>query len=110
MSELSRRWGFLDQAAAVHKLDCGALQSDSADASLFDLDLVDTPDAIVGYGMAARKIYDGLKRVIGQTGGLLILAQASGKRDTVDLPSLVGAEEALAEAREACSPVGAAAS
>jgi hypothetical protein len=100
MSELSRRWSILDQAAMVHRLDCEALQSDSADAPLFDLDLAETSDAIVRYGMAARKIYDALKRVIGQAGGLLILAQASSKRDAVDLPSLVSAEEAFAEARE----------
>jgi hypothetical protein len=98
MNSPSRQWSLLDQAATVHRWHCESLGSpaESDDATAFDAPPAD--EAVLGYGLAARRIYDALKRIIGQTGGLLILAQTSGRRDPVDFPSLVSAEEAFEEA------------
>jgi hypothetical protein len=98
MSELSARWGFLDQAATVHRLHCEALQQENAHVAADEPDLDQTSDQVIAYAIVARKIYDALKRVIGQSGGLLIIVQTTGKRETVDLPSLASAEDILEEA------------
>ena len=40
---------------------------------------------------ALRRPYDGLRRLIGQAAGLLLLAQASSRREIVDLPAVAAA-------------------
>ncbi len=97
MSSVSTRWSIIDSATAVHRVECQSLAQDAddgpADAALNGLD-----DQVVGYGLEARRAYDELKRTIGQVAGLLILAQAGGRRDAFDLPALRRAEAVQEEA------------
>ncbi|MCF4127676.1 hypothetical protein [Methylobacterium sp. SyP6R] len=107
MSSVSTRWSIIDSATAVHRVECQSLAQDAddgpADAALNGLD-----DQVVGYGLEARRAYDELKRTIGQVAGLLILAQAGGRRDAFDLPALRRAEavqeEALDRVRRLAAP------
>jgi hypothetical protein len=100
MSDVSRTWSFFDHAAAIHRPSCESVRPGGADVPISEVDPAQVSESVIAYGMAARRVYDSLKRVIGQTGGLLILAETTGRRDVIDLPSLVSAEEALAEAQE----------
>ncbi len=92
----SRSWSMLDHASTVHQLHCESLAG--PDDQPIEVDPARTDEAVMRYGLAARGIYNDLKRVIGQVGGLLILAQASARRDAFDLPSLVHAEELCGDA------------
>jgi hypothetical protein len=59
-----------------------------------------TPEAIVRYVVASRPVYDGLRRLIGQVAGLLVLAEAGGRRDVLDLPDVPAARERWAEVEQ----------
>lgn len=90
--------GFFERAVTIHRYDCEAVSVDDQptgggpaadiDAACFALD-----EAVVGYAVAARPLYDGMRRSIGQVAGLLVLVQASGRRDVLDLPELAVAGE-----------------
>lgn len=54
---------------------------------------VDFDDYTVAYRVAVRPVFDGLRDLIGQLAGLLILAQARPRCDLADLPELVIARE-----------------
>ena len=95
---VSQRWSLFDRAATVHAPTCQSVQP--GQPIDLDLDLDRTSDAVIAYGLTARRIYDDLKRVIGQAAGLLILAQASARRDAFDLPSLAHAEGVCREAAD----------
>ena len=88
----ARALSILDQAATIHHWTCDSLGRAVEDQPI-EIDPDRTDDAVIRYGLAARSIYGDLKRVIAQAGGLLILAQASARRDAFDLPSLAHAEE-----------------
>jgi hypothetical protein len=94
-----RTWSLLDQAATVHHWDCDSLGA-SDDGLPVEADPSRTDEAVMRYGLAARAIYSDLKRVIAQAGGLLILLQASLRRDALDLPSLDQAEDLSAAVAE----------
>ncbi len=97
MTGLSQKWAFLDRVAAVHDIRCESLAIPDEGPTLeIDADRID--EAMARYGLEARRIYDDLKRVIGQVGGLLILAQASSRREALDLMSLAHAEGACSDA------------
>jgi hypothetical protein len=92
MSASQQRWSLLDQATAVHRIGCEALAGPAVEQGL-EVDAEHTEEAVMRYGLAARSIYSDLRRLVGQLGGLLILAQASKRRDVLDLPSLSHAED-----------------
>ena len=97
MTGLSQKWAFLDRVAAVHDIRCESLAF--PDEEIVPEDGPErTDDALTLYGGEARRIYDDLKRVIGHVGGLLILVQASTRREALDLVSLAHAEGACAQA------------
>jgi len=87
MSSLS----MVDQAAQIHRPDCASFGPTPAIPIAPLPEGVD--DGVIAYGLQARPIYSALKRVIGQVAGLLILLEASGRREALDLPSLASVEE-----------------
>jgi hypothetical protein len=76
----------LDRAALVHRWDCPAV----AEPALPEPDLAEVDAAAAA---ALRRPYDSLRRLIGQAAGLLVLAQASQRREIVDLPAVAVARE-----------------
>ncbi|HEX4764972.1 MAG TPA: hypothetical protein VH414_01715 [Lichenihabitans sp.] len=98
MSASDRRFSLLDAAApAVHRVTCESLRGEPDEPPL-DLDPNRVDEAVMRYGLGARGVYADLRRVVGQVGGLLILAQASGRRDPLDSAALAQAEETHAGA------------
>jgi hypothetical protein len=77
----------LDRAALVHRWDCPAV---AANPALPEPDIAEVDAAAAA---ALRRPYDALRRLIGQAAGLLVLAQASQKREIVDLPAVAVARE-----------------
>ena len=94
---------FFERAVTVHRYDCelvsapGAAAPQSGEPGLAIDDDVIADDAIVRYVVATRPLYDGLRRLIGQVAGLLVLAQAAGRRDVLDLPDVAAARERWAQ-------------
>jgi hypothetical protein len=76
----------LDRAALVHRWDCPAV----AEPALPEPDVAEIDAAAAA---ALRRPYDALRRLIGQAAGLLVLAQASQRREIVDLPAVAVARE-----------------
>jgi hypothetical protein len=76
----------LDRAALVHRWDCPAV----AEPELPEPEVAEVDAAVVA---ALRRPYDALRRLIGQAAGLLVLAQASQRREIVDLPAVAVARE-----------------
>jgi hypothetical protein len=76
----------LDRAAVVHRWDCPAVAEPSFPEP--DVAAVDAAAAAV-----LRRPYDALRRLIGQAAGLLVLAQASQRREIVDLPAVAVVRE-----------------
>jgi hypothetical protein len=76
----------LDRAALVHRWDCPAV----AEPAPPEPDVAEVDAAAAA---ALRRPYDGLRRLIGQAAGLLVLAQASQRREIVDLPAVAVARE-----------------
>lgn len=77
----------LDRVAAVHRWDCPAV---AAKPALAETDVAEVDAAAAA---ALRRPYDALRRLIGQAAGLLILAQASQRREIVDLPAVAVARD-----------------
>ena len=80
----------LDRAALVHRWDCPAVAAEPA------LPEPDVAEADAAAAAALRRPYDALRRLIGQAAGLLVLAQASQRREIVDLPSRRRSARAMA--------------
>jgi hypothetical protein len=78
--------GMLDRAALVHRWDCPAV----AEPALPEPDVAEIDAAAA---TTLRRPYDALRRLIGQAAGLLVLAQASQRREIVDLPAVAVARE-----------------
>jgi hypothetical protein len=76
----------LDRAALVHRWDCPAV----AEPALPEPDIAEVDAAAAA---ALRRPYDALRRLIGQAAGLLVLAQASQRREIIDLPAVAIARE-----------------
>ena len=77
----------LDRMTTVHRWDCPAVAADPA------LPHPETADIDAAAATALRRPYDGLRRLIGQAAGLLVLAQASQRREIIDLPAVAVARE-----------------
>jgi hypothetical protein len=101
-----------DRAVTIHRQDCeivagagigGLAATEVAEAPEWTA----APDAVVAYRVEAGKVFDTLRCLIGQLAGLLILAQASGRSEILDLPDLGIAAARLAEAETALSALAA---
>jgi hypothetical protein len=77
----------LDRAALVHRWDCPAV---AAEPAFSEPDVAEVDAAAAA---ALRRPYDALRRLIGQAAGLLVLAQASNRREILDLPAVAVARE-----------------
>jgi hypothetical protein len=77
----------LDRMAIVHRWDCPAVAAEPAlpEPAVADVD--------AAAAAALRRPYDALRRLIGQAAGLLVLAQASSRREIIDLPAVAVARE-----------------
>jgi hypothetical protein len=90
---------FFERAITIHRLDCEAIAAGQAArcAETEDRATIDGEtslnEAIAGYVVAIRPIYDALRRLIGQVAGLLVLVHAGGRRDILDLPDVSAARE-----------------
>jgi hypothetical protein len=82
----SRGRDVLDRMTTVHRPDCPAVASEPPPRT-------DVADLDMGAAAALRRPYDALRRLIGQAAGLLLLAEASHRREIVDLPSVAAARE-----------------
>jgi hypothetical protein len=93
---------FFARAVTIHRYDCEAVSvSPGNNAPLTGDDpaegLADRSGAIAAYAVSARPIYDGIRRLIGHVAGLLVLVEAGGRRDVLDLPDLAAARERWTE-------------
>lgn len=88
----------LDWAAQVHDPSCAGFGPSGAVETFCLPDAV--RDEVAAYGLEVRQVYNALKRVIGQAAGLMILLEASNRREALDLSSLAAAEETFQEARQ----------
>lgn len=96
----------LDDKPVIHRSDCAAM-SDALETDAFSPAL---RDEIIAYGLAIRPAYEGLRSVLGQYAGLLLLAYGSPRADYPDLDVMTLAADRLREARDllgqACPPAG----
>jgi len=104
MADLSAK-RFFERAVTVHRYDCELVAAPpSAIGSGDSLPAIEkdaaADEAVVRYVVATRPIYDGLRRLIGQVAGLLVLAEAGGRRDVLDLPDIPAARERWAEVEQ----------
>ena len=76
----------LDRAALVHRWDCPAVAEPVLPGS-------DVAEVDAAAAAALRRPYDALRRLIGQAAGLLVLAQASNRREIADLPAVAVARD-----------------
>jgi len=88
----------LDWAAQVHDSSCAGFGPSSAVETFVMPEMIE--DEVAAYGLEARQVYSALKRLIGQAAGLMILMEASNRREVLDLASLTSAEELFQEARQ----------
>jgi hypothetical protein len=77
----------LDRAALVHRWDCPAVANEPTLPEPGIAELDSAAAAIL------RRPYDALRRLIGQAAGLLVLAQASQRREIIDLPAVAVARD-----------------
>lgn len=104
MADMSAK-RFFERAVTVHRYDCELVAAPPSDAeggetrqAIENHPAAD--EAVVRYVVAARPVYDGLRRLIGQVAGLLVLAEAGGRRDVLDLPDIPAARERWAEVEQ----------
>ncbi|HEY1864944.1 MAG TPA: hypothetical protein VGG77_14940 [Roseiarcus sp.] len=90
----------LGRAALVHRWDCPAV----AEPVLPEADVVEVDAAAAA---VLRRPYDALRRLIGQAAGLLVLAQASQRREIVDLPAVAVTREQWREVTDALADLNA---
>ena len=98
--------GFFGRAVTIHRYDCEAVSSAAGaptgeeEPPEISLGRATQDEAVAGYAVAVRPLYDGMRRLIGHAAGLLLLAQAGGRRDILDLPEMVVARERWHELSE----------
>ncbi|MGB3833138.1 MAG: hypothetical protein WA975_14895 [Mesorhizobium sp.] len=105
MAEVSGK-RFFERAVTVHRYDCELVsgprppgaENEEAQPAIEDGTLAD--EAVARYVVAARPVYDGLRRLIGHVAGLLVLAEAGGRRDVLDLPDMLAARERWTEVEQ----------
>jgi hypothetical protein len=87
----TRSYALLDAVPTLHSADCDSRNPNTASAG-FAIDQ-GLPDEIAVYVIGAKRVYSDLRRLVGQVAGLLILAQASNRKEALDLPILAAARE-----------------
>jgi hypothetical protein len=93
-------FSLLDAVPMIHSADCQTW-SESSNLLIQGAEInQELPDEVVAYALGARRVYSELRRLVGQIAGLLILAQASGRRDAFDLPTLAAANDLWRSAPE----------
>jgi hypothetical protein len=102
MTATSRRFSLIDAAAPIHSADCASWGA--APETRMDL-AAGANDEVVGYAAEAGRVYADLRRLIGQVSGLLILAQASGRREAFELPLAAAARELRREIPDRMKPI-----
>jgi hypothetical protein len=85
-----RSHALLDAVPTLHSADCDSRPNTAGAGFAIDPGL---PDEIAVYVIGARRVYSDLRRLVGQLAGLLILAQASNRKEALDLPILAAARE-----------------
>jgi hypothetical protein len=96
----TRSYVLLDAVPTLHTASCDSWKARPKPASPDAAIDQDLPEEVVGYMIGARRVYSELRRLVGQIAGLLILAQASNRREALDLPSLGAANELWLSAPE----------
>ncbi len=89
----TRSYTLLDVVPTLHSADCDGRKTDPNTASAGVVIDPGLPDEIASYVIGARRVYSDLRRLLGQIAGLLILAQASNRKEALDLPMLAAAKE-----------------
>jgi hypothetical protein len=89
----TRSYALLDAVPTLHSADCDSRKAGPNPASAGVAIDRGLPDEIAGYVIGARRVYSDLRRLVGQIAGLLILAQASNRKEALDLPILAAARE-----------------
>jgi hypothetical protein len=89
----TRSYALLDAVPTLHSADCESRKAGPSTASADIAIDRGLPDEIAGYVIGARRVYSDLRRLVGQVAGLLILAQASNRKEALDLPILAAAKE-----------------
>jgi hypothetical protein len=86
-------YALLDAVPKIHSAECDGWK-ERLNSTVAQI-LIDqsVPDEVVGYVIEARRVYYELRRLVGQIAGLLILAQASNRREAFDLPILAAVNE-----------------
>ena len=88
-----------ERAITIHRQDCEVLTDPGRVRNGADVLLEAqtksgvVPDGVVAYRVGAGIAYEAFRGLIGQLAGLLILVQASGRREILDLPDLRIAKE-----------------
>src|SRR5271156_524219 len=89
----TRSHALLDAVPTLHSADCDSRKAGPSTASAGVAIDRGLPDEIASYVIGARRVYFDLRRLVGQIAGLLILAQASNRKEALDLPILAAAKE-----------------
>jgi hypothetical protein len=89
----TRPYALLDAVPTIHTADCDSWKAGPNPPGAHIVIDQGLPDEVVGYVIGARRVYYELRRLVGQIAGLLILAQASNRREAFDLPILAAANE-----------------
>lgn len=82
---------FFERAVTIHRYDCKAIpiqNAGNANTDDWDASLAHRNDTVAAYVVRARPVYDGIRRLIGHVAGILVLVQAGGRRDVLDLPDI----------------------
>jgi len=87
----------LDTSDRIHLAGCASWGEGENVAEIFDLASSNLGNEIISYGLEARRVYSDLRRLVGQVAGLLVLVQASQRREALDLPVLAGAKALWSE-------------
>jgi hypothetical protein len=87
----------LDNADRIHLSSCASWGETVSYDEPADLEATDLSAEVISYGLEARRVYSDLRRLVGQVAGLLVLVQASQRREALDLPILAGAKELWVE-------------
>lgn len=82
----------LETADRIHTSSCASWGVPAPQDEAVHLETSDLNAEVISYGLAARRVYSDLRRLVGQVAGLLVLVQASQKRQALDLPILTGAQ------------------
>lgn len=90
----------LEDKPVIHRPDC----ADRPASGGFDPDLTaGVADETIAYALTIRPAYEGLRSLLGQYAGLLLLAYASPRADYPDLEVMAAAAEQLRQTRDLLS-------